>query len=85
MIGQSASDGNTLLFSPTQFGGTVQSSIAQANRAQEFVRPAQIQRSGGDHGQGDVLDSSKLRKEVICLKNDSDLDLRYEAADHSER
>jgi hypothetical protein len=31
---QSASDGYALLFSTTEFGGTVQSSIAQANRPQ---------------------------------------------------
>jgi hypothetical protein len=42
LIGQSASDGDTLLFSATQFGGTVQSSIAQAHRTQELVGPAQI-------------------------------------------
>jgi hypothetical protein len=73
MIGQSACDGYALLFSAAEFSRTVQSPVAQANRRQQFVGPGQVQASCSDHRQGNVLDSSELRKEVIGLKNDSDL------------
>ena len=74
MIGQSACDRYALLFSATEFSRTVQSSIAQANRPQQFVGPGQVQTSCGNHRQGNVLDSSELWKEIIGLENDSDLE-----------
>ena len=74
MIDQSACDRYALLFSAAEFSRTVQSSIAQANRPQQFVGPGQVQTSRSNHRQGNVLDSSELRKEVIDLENDSDLE-----------
>jgi len=74
MIDQSASDGYALLFSATEFGGTVESSIAQADRPQQIVGPAQVQTSCSNHWQRNILNGGELRKQVIGLENDSNLE-----------